>query len=235
MFLNVTLPGGVVGDVHRGISHGREVSATGPALRAVGWERFLGQLVQVVLTVVVLLALASPVHRYMPFVAIGVVAVAGAVVLLVRVRPGAGRSGWGRVRGAVAGEIRNVLGRRAWVGIALASALVFAGHAATFLIAARTAGVTAPLSRMLPLALLVIAVAVVPSVGGWGPREGMTAWAFGAAGLGADRGVTAAVVYGVMVFAACLPGAVVLLVAWSRRTRSSDGTDAPLAERAAHA
>ena len=52
---------------------------------------------------------------------------------------------------------------------------------------------------------------VLPSVGGWGPREGVTAWAFGAAGLGVQRGVTTAVVYGVMVFVACLPGAVVLV------------------------
>ena len=59
------------------------------------------------------------------------------------------------------------------------------GHAATFLIAARTAGATAPTSEMLPLALLVMQAAALPNVGGWGPREGVTAWAFAAAGLGA--------------------------------------------------
>src|SRR3954452_18364511 len=32
IFLNVTLPGGVVGDVHRGISHGREASDVGRGL-----------------------------------------------------------------------------------------------------------------------------------------------------------------------------------------------------------
>ena len=42
----------------------------------------------------------------------------------------------------------------------------------------------------------------------------MTAWAFAAAGLGAARGVAVAVVYGVMVFTATLPGAVVLVAAW---------------------
>ena len=35
LFLNVTLPGGVVGDVHRGVSHGRDVRDVGLALRAV--------------------------------------------------------------------------------------------------------------------------------------------------------------------------------------------------------
>src|SRR5262249_8551239 len=48
LFLNVTLPGGVVGDVHRGISHGRETSDVGRGLRAVAWERAAGQVVQVI-------------------------------------------------------------------------------------------------------------------------------------------------------------------------------------------
>jgi glycosyltransferase 2 family protein len=235
MFLNVILPGGVVGDVHRGISHGREVSAIGRALRAVAWERFAGQVVQIVLTVIVLLALPSPVRSYMPLVAIGVLAAAGSVVLMVRVRAGANRSAWGRVRNGMAGDIRKVLGRRAWVGIALASALVFCGHVVTFLIAAQTAGVAAPLSRMLPLALLVVAVMVIPSVGGWGPREGATAWVFGAAGLGAERGVVTAVAYGVMVLVACLPGAAILVVSWFRRSRSHGRPEGPLSEGAVHA
>ena len=34
IFLNVTLPGGVVGDVHRGISHGRDTRDVGRGLRA---------------------------------------------------------------------------------------------------------------------------------------------------------------------------------------------------------
>jgi hypothetical protein len=81
---------------------------------------------------------------------------------------------------------------------------------------------------MLPLALLVMAAAVLPNVGGWGPREGVTAWVFAAAGLGASRGVATAVVYGVMVFAASLPGAAVLVAAWARRTRSAPLLDRPL-------
>jgi hypothetical protein len=94
--------------------------------------------------------------------------------------------------------------------------MVVAGHALTFLIAARAAGVTAPPSQMLPLALLVLLAAALPNVGGWGPREGVTAWAFAAAGLGAAAGVATAVVYGVMVLVASLPGAAVLAAAWIR-------------------
>jgi glycosyltransferase 2 family protein len=206
LFLNVTLPGGIVGDVHRGVSHG---------LRAVIWERSAGQVVQAILTVVVLLALPSPVRSFMPVVAIAVVVAFLGVVLVTRVRP--------------------ALGRRAWLAVALASALVVLGHAVTFLIAARTAGVTAPPSKMLPLALLVMLAMTLPSIGGWGPREGAAAWVFGAAGLGAQLGVETAVVYGVMVLVASLPGAAVLVVAWFRRTRAPWRPNAPIADGAARA
>ena len=78
----------VVGDVHRGYSHGRDVSDVSRGLRAVAWERFAGQVVQVLLTAVVLLALPSPVHAEMPLVAL-VLALAVLVLLLVaRLRPG---------------------------------------------------------------------------------------------------------------------------------------------------
>ena len=235
-FLNVTLPGGIVGDVHRGVSHGRDVRDVGRAVRAVAWERGAGQVVQVALTLAVLVALPSPVRSSMPVVALVVTVAVLLAVLVARAGPRGGRSAWARLRSAVAGDLRDaVLSRRAWLGIALASALVVAGHALTFLIAARTAGTSAPLSRMLPIALLAMMAMTLPSVAGWGPREGVTAWAFGAAGLGAQRGVTTAVVYGVMVLVACLPGAAGLVVAWLRQTRPPRRHAPALRDRAAHA
>jgi glycosyltransferase 2 family protein len=198
IFLNLTLPGGIVGDVHRGISHG---------LRAVAWERTAGQVVQIVLTVAVLFALPSPVRGAVPLAALVLLAAAAGVGLAMR----GGRPGWARLRG----DLRDgLLARRAWPAVALASALVVAGHTVTFMVAAHTAGVTAPMSQMLPLALLVLLAAALPNVGGWGPREGVTAWAFAAAGLGASSGVATAVVYGVMVFVASLPGAALLAAGW---------------------
>jgi hypothetical protein len=99
----------------------------------------------------------------------------------------------------------------------VASLLAVVGHVATFLVAARTAGVTAPVPVLLPLALLVLVAMGIPAnVAGWGPREGVAAWVFGAAGLGAGAGVATAVVYGVMVLVASLPGVVVLLAGGSR-------------------
>ena len=46
---------------------------------------------------------------------------------------------------------------------------------------------------------------------------------FGAAGLGADLGVSTAVVYGVMALVASLPGALVLIAAWIPRHRPAFG------------
>jgi uncharacterized membrane protein YbhN (UPF0104 family) len=236
LFLNATLPGGIVGDVHRGASHGRDVSDVSHALRAVAWERFAGQIVQVLVTVVVLLALPSPVRSSMPLVAITAVATVCGILVIARVRPGGTRSAFARLLRAAAGDIRDgLLARRAWLGIALASTLAVGGHAATFLLAARTAGITAPPSRMLPIVLIAMAAMMLPSVGGWGPREGVTAWAFGAAGLGARQGVATAVVYGVMVLVASLPGAAVLLGAWFRRSRPPGRTRSRHRERSAHA
>jgi uncharacterized membrane protein YbhN (UPF0104 family) len=235
-FVNVTLPGGIVGDVHRGIRHGRDVSDVGRGVRAVAWERSAGQVVQAILTVAILLVLPSPVRASMPLVAIAVAVAALGVALVVRAPPDGGRSRWERVRSTVARDIRDVLlARRAWPTIALTSALVVFGHAVTFLIAARTAGASAPLDRLLPIALLVLLGAALPSIAGWGPREGVTAWAFGAAGLGAQRGVTTAVVYGVMVFVASLPGAIVLVVAWFHRTRSTRRREPRLRHKTANA
>jgi uncharacterized membrane protein YbhN (UPF0104 family) len=236
LFLNVTLPGGIAGDVHRGVRHGRDVRDVNRALRAVAWERSAGQVVQIVLTIVALLVLPSPVRASMPWVALAIALAVLAVVLVVRAQPGGGRSGWARLCNAAARDIRDgLLARRAWLGIALASALIVAGHAITFMLAARTAGTVAPSSRMLPIALLVMMAMVLPSAAGWGPREGVTAWAFGAAGLGAQRGATTAVVYGVMVLVASLPGAVVLVLAWFRRARAPARDEPRLREHAVHA
>jgi uncharacterized membrane protein YbhN (UPF0104 family) len=222
VFLNLMLPGGVAGDVHRGVSHGREVHDVGRGLRAVVWERAAGQGVQAVLTISVLLVLPSPVRSSMPFVAVAAVAVVLGAVLVGRARVSGARSWWTRVRNAVVADVRNgVLRRKALPAVVFASALVVIGHTAMFLVAARTAGVDAPVSRLLPLALLALLAMVLPSIGGWGPREGVTAWVFAAAGLGADRGAATAVVYGVMVLAASLPGAIVLVAAWLPRRRAS--------------
>ena len=105
-----------------------------------------------------------------------------------------------------------LLVRSSWPGVVAASAVALAGYVATYVLAARAVGVDAPLATLVPLAVSVLVVAGVPlNLAGWGPREGMAAWAFAAAGLGAGTGVATAVAYGAIVLVGNLPGVVVLL------------------------
>jgi hypothetical protein len=115
---------------------------------------------------------------------------------------------------------RSLLAPGVWPRVTLASLLVVAGHTATFVIAARVAGCTAPLGELVALLMVVQTAAVIPlSVGGWGPREGVAAWAFAAAGLGAATGVTVSTLYAVIMLAAVAPGAGLLLRDAVRRRR----------------
>lgn len=215
-FLNTVLPGGVLGDVHRAVRRGRTVGDVGHGVRSVVWERAAGQVVQAVVTVAVLAVLPSPVRPLVPVV-VATLLVVAAVALLVGVTlPHLAPPRLLRlVRGLTAGARQGLSRRRTWSGVVLASVLVLAGHTATLLVAARAAGSTASPTRLLPLALLMLLAAAVPTnIAGWGPREGGAAWVFAVAGLGAAQGVTTAVVYGVMVLVATLPGAALLARAW---------------------
>jgi uncharacterized membrane protein YbhN (UPF0104 family) len=151
------------------------------------------------------------------------VAAAGVLLLLACRRL---RQGGSRLAGAVrtgAAEIRTgLLDRRNWPGVTLASAMVLIGHLATFVVAARVAGSTASLLKLAPLMLLALLAMSLPlNIGGWGPREAVTAWAFGAAGLSATQGLTIAVVYGLFAFVAALPGAAILVVRAVVRVRQA--------------
>ena len=227
-FLNSVLPGGVLGDVHRGVAHGLDSGDVGRGLRAVAWERVGGQIVQVVLALTLLAVAPSPVQSSVPLLVAAVAVVAVVALIVFRALPGRRTSFWASALRATAADFRHaLLGREVWPGVVLASCAVTAGHAAIFLIAARAAGSTVSPIRMLPLALLVLLAMSIPmNIAGWGPREGVAAWAFSAAGLGASQGVTVAVVYGVLAFVACLPGAAVLIVGRHRhRTRGVHSAD----------
>ena len=213
LFLNSVLPGGVLGDVHRAVTHGRRAGDVVRGLRAVGWERLWGQVIQAVVTVVVLLALPSPARPALPYVLAGVAGAAGCAALIVRRAARRGRPRLARAARAVTADLRRgLLARDVWPQLTLASVLVVAGHTATFVIAARVAGCTAPLGELVALLMVVQTAVVIPlSVGGWGLREGAAAWAFAAAGLGAATGVTVATLYAVVMLAAVAPGAGLLL------------------------
>jgi uncharacterized membrane protein YbhN (UPF0104 family) len=212
-FLNIVLPGGVLGDVHRAATSGTVAGATALGARAVVWERLIGQAVQVALVVAVLVVLPSPLRDALPLVVAGVLA-AAVVVRLALGASARSRPSWpARVARTTIADLRAVLGSRPVGGrVVVASAVVVAGHAATFVVAARAVGTPAGPAELLPIAMvMLLAMSVPANVGGWGPREGAAAVLFAGAGLGAEQGLAAATTYGVLALAATLPGAVVLL------------------------
>jgi uncharacterized membrane protein YbhN (UPF0104 family) len=229
LFLNSVLPGGVLGDVHRAVVHGRRAGDMARGLRAVAWERLWGQVIQAVVTVVVLLTLPSPVRPALPYVLAGAAGLAGCAALIVRRAARRGRPRVARAARAVSADLRcGLLAPDVWPQLTLASVLVVAGHTATFIIAARAAGCTAPLGELVALLMVVQVAVVIPlSIGGWGLREGAAAWAFAAAGLGAAAGVTVATLYAVLMLAAVAPGAGLLVGDAVRRRRNQGQPDEP--------
>jgi hypothetical protein len=158
----------------------------------------------------------------MPIAVFALVGV-GLAVLGARTYARGGPSWARRAFGTAGAYVRNGLSTpQTWLGVVLATAVVLGGHLTTFLLAARTAGATAPLSLLAPLTLLaLLAMALPVNIAGWGPREGVAAWAFGAAGLTSAQGVATAVVYGVLVLVASLPGAAVLIARWLGRRQDA--------------
>jgi hypothetical protein len=229
LFLNSVLPGGVLGDVHRAVMHGRRAGDVARGLRAVAWERLCGQVIQATVTAVVLLTLPSPVRPVLPYVLAGVAGVAACAVLVVRGAARRGRPRLARLARAVSDDLRRgLLDRHVWPQVTLASVLVFAGHTATFVIAARVAGCTAPLGELVALLMVVQTAVVIPlGIGGWGPREGVAAWAFAAAGLGAATGITVTTLYAVLMLGAVAPGAGLLLGDAVRRRRGAGRSGEP--------
>lgn len=219
LFLNAVLPAGVLGDVHRAVSHGQQSGDIGKGVRAVFLERFAGQVVFLGFGVVVLLSqpklLAAVAVDLVPSrtVLIALVCVLAVVLALVFwARRGKSGSKWRRGVATTLNDARlGLLARDTWPGVTVLSALTVVGHLGLFLVAARVAGSHGTLTQLLPPLVLALLVMGLPiNIGGFGPREAISTVAFGAAGLGASQGLTVAVVYGVLALIASLPGAVVL-------------------------
>ncbi|MFJ3446317.1 lysylphosphatidylglycerol synthase transmembrane domain-containing protein [Streptomyces sp. NPDC086081] len=230
LFLNAALPGGVLGDVHRAVRHGRSEGDLRRGVKAVVLERAAGQLALFAAAAVILPVMPSPVRDEARHIApLAALAALGALAVLLALRMNRAvpsRRG-GTTRALLAEAREGLLSRRNGPGVLASSVVVLAGYVAMFVLAARVAGTAASVAVLVPLAVLALLAMGLPlNVGGWGPREGVTAWAFGAAGLGAGRGLAVAVVYGVLSLVASLPGLVVLVARWYAGLRAADRTRA---------
>jgi glycosyltransferase 2 family protein len=227
-FLNSVLPGGILGDAHRGVRHGRRAGDVGVGLRATVWDRVLGQVVQIGLSLLALSMLGTPLTSLAPVALLLVVLLAGGGWLLMRLRRTA--NVW------VGGDLRTLLRPPTAGLVALASVGTTAGHVAIFLVAEHAVGVDAPWQTQVTTALVVLVLSSVPlNVAGWGLREGAGAWVFGYAGLGAALGLTVSIEFGVLGAIATTPGLLVLVSdVVARRGRRSLGTEKRSLEEVPH-
>lgn len=208
VLLNSVLPAGVLGDVHRGVSHGHRSGKLGRGVRAVVLERFAGQVVLIAIGVIACLvhpALSRDIVSASAVITASVVLIglAGVVTFLgLRVLA---------VRRAAATFWRDtriaLLSRSALPPVVISSAAAVAGHVSLFLVAAKVAGSEVPTGALLPLLVLALLVMALPiNIGGWGPREAFLAVAFSATGLNPAQGLAMSVVYGVLAMVTALPG-----------------------------
>ena len=206
--INQLLPGGVLGDVARAWRHANRVETRGAAIRAVVFERGMGQLALVLAT-----ALAWTLQ---PRWASSRLALAvGALVLIVAalvfaLRRYARRWPWLR---ETAADLRRAWWPARVLALQLAiSWLLLASIVLLFLLAARAAGAQAPTIVLAPLLLnALLAMALPFGFAGWGLRESAAALSWSIAGLDAAQGVAASISYGVLTLIGSLPGLLALL------------------------
>lgn len=198
--LNQTLPGGIPGDAARAL-RSRNGAGLPAAALAVVIERALGQMALLALTLPALaLSMAAGRIGWPPPAPLLLAAAAGAVLLavpLARTAP---------VRRAVA-----AVAPRASALAALSAAIV-ALNLLSFAVATRATGTALTPEATLALVPLILTAMLVPlSVGGWGWREGAAAALFPLAGLTAAQGFAASAGFGLCILAAALPGALFAL------------------------
>ncbi len=194
-FLNMVLPGGVAGDAVRALRHPTE---QGARLRigatVVALERLLGTLVTVLGAAFALLVGGrTPLATTLAFL--------GGAVLVAILWPG--------LRRLQARALLRALG---------ASVLMWGSLMTLFVYAGTTSVPGLTVAEAVPLGAVCLAAMAIPlNVGGWGPRESVTAIAAMVWGLPMVDGVTAAATYGVLALVGAVPGGVLVLVDAARQ------------------
>lgn len=217
---NQLLPGGVLGDAGRVYRHGRTLqSGKGykPALRAVLCERLSGQLM---LFVVMLPGLAAWPLLYGAGAAARGVAIAAliaaglpsVILLLAYVEPLASTAIAARARDFLRDTRHSVLAPDV-IGVqAVYSLSVLATYLIAFYCAGRAAGVEMTSAQLVTLVPVVLFAMVMPlTVGGWGIREGAAGAIWTLAGLDTHDGVAASIAYGLVILVSALPGIAIAL------------------------
>lgn len=224
IFLNQVLPGGIAGDVTRAWRQARSRDhlreASGPAVRAVVFERLSAQVVMTTVAVLSLLFLPVTVGRNSGSVMVGAGLLSAGIVVAVFVWVHR-QSSVGSLTGRVIAEVGAAhLSPSAFTAQLISAIIVVSTYLITYLVAAKAVGVETPPLVLLPLVGPVLMSMLIPvTVAGWGLREGVAAILWGAVGLTAGDGVVVSVAYGLLVLFGSLPGAGLLLASVGRSFR----------------
>lgn len=234
VFLNQTLPGGVPGDLVRAWRDrrrvrdatanpgetgrtGRRTEGLGEAGRAVLCERVAGQITLVLVALVGLLAVPGNIRQVLPLWVFPAFIVGIALILFLAMRILRALARRGRRKPAFALDFlrdsRSALfGPRNFVMHQALSLPVVASFLATFWCAGQAIGVALdPVMAVGVVPVVLMAMTVPITVGGWGVREGAAAALWAAAGMPSSQGVAISVVYGAVILISAAPGAVMLL------------------------
>lgn len=197
--VNLVLPGGVAGDVSRAV----RVRHAGDMLRAgqsVAAERIIGQVfIFAVLGLALVVALILPGGITWPaltWLAIGAAIAVASITFILS-----------RQEGASARFLRHVLRLLPDPAVAALSLIITALLIFSLYACARSTGTAIPPAGWLTLIPLILSAMLVPlSVGGWGWREGAAAALFPLIGATPDAGIAMGIAYGAMMMIAASPG-----------------------------
>lgn len=203
--INLVLPGGIAGDVTRAVRARSEADLT-RAAQSVMAERLLGQ---VALLGVMLAgfagALAIPGGPEWGALAWAVVGCLCAAALLA----------WAMSRQATATGrfLHLVAGLMCRPDMLVHAAVTTLCLILGFYACARATGIVLPPGVWVTLVPLVLSAMLIPlSIGGWGWREGAAAALFPIAGAPATAGIATGITYGVVLLVAVLPAGVIWCV-----------------------
>ena len=194
--VNQTLPGGIPGDAARAV-RSRGAGGLRVATGAVVVERLAGQAALFAVMVPAMMLSLAFGHIGWPVWVVWMLAVAAVAVALALSRP---LPRW-------AAPLRTLGGPRVWpVQVALGVAIV-ALNLAGFAAAARATGTALAPEAIATLVPLILTAMLIPlSIGGWGWREGAAAVLFPLAGATPAAGLAASAAFGAVILLAALPG-----------------------------
>ncbi|MEM6635084.1 MAG: lysylphosphatidylglycerol synthase transmembrane domain-containing protein [Pseudomonadota bacterium] len=216
---NSVLPGGVAGDVARAVRVRQEANLA-LAAKSILVERMLGQIaILAIMSVSFAVALILPGGIVWP-----VWAWAGVIGLAAGAVGGVALARSSSVLGRIAALVLRLCGQPELLfhGALIAGCLFFGFYAS-----ARATGTLIPPAAWTTLIPLILCAMLIPlSIGGWGWREAAAAALFPLIGASADAGIASGLVYGAVLLVATFPAGLVFLGQLARADKSGQRTHA---------